>query len=251
MEGGRIETGQLDVTVTDATGNRTREISVPNDVATRFIVLGLVELLQLPPVGPDGQPLSYKFNHKQSGRLISDHQTLGDAGVAQNDTLRLVVEITAGPAVDLLALGMVTGAAEAAGVMTVRWMKERLDGRASAKHAESSEDLATTIDRPATDASSVEETVVDRNSSTARGSVPMSAATLDRQQAESVARLIEALNGTPEAVVRTDSLLMIKVTGPNGARIVGRTLTAREMIAIEREPSLLESPTDLLRLIGL
>lgn len=56
----------------------------------------LVQVMELPSVGPDGQPLSYKFHHKQSGRQIGDHETLEAAGVKDNDVLRLVAEITAG-----------------------------------------------------------------------------------------------------------------------------------------------------------
>jgi len=86
----------MDLTIVDATGNKTEEVTVPGDVATGRIVGKLVELLQLPVTGPDGQPLSYKFHHKQSGRQINDNETLADAGVAENDVLRLVAEITAG-----------------------------------------------------------------------------------------------------------------------------------------------------------
>lgn len=73
---------------------------------------------------------------------------------------------------------------------------------------------------------------------------------VDRDEAESAARLIEALRDTPEAVMRMGSLLVIKVTGPGGARVVARTLTTDEMIAVNQKPSLLESPQDLLDLIG-
>jgi len=86
----------MDLTVVDATGNKTEEVSVPENVAAGRIVGKLVELLQLPVSGPDGQPLSYKFHHKQSGRQINDNETLEDAGVKQDDVLRLVAEITAG-----------------------------------------------------------------------------------------------------------------------------------------------------------
>jgi hypothetical protein len=86
----------MDLTVVDATGNKTEEVSVPDTVASGRIVGKLVELLQLPAVGPDGQPLSYKFHHKQSGRQINDNETLAEAGVNENDVLRLVAEITAG-----------------------------------------------------------------------------------------------------------------------------------------------------------
>lgn len=86
----------MDLTVVDATGNKSEEVTVPGDVAAGRIVGKLVELLQLPSVGPDGQPLSYKFHHKQSGRQIDDNETLVGAGVGDNDVLRLVAEITAG-----------------------------------------------------------------------------------------------------------------------------------------------------------
>jgi len=86
----------MDLTVVDATGNKTEEVTVPETVAAGRIVGKLVGMLQLPTVGPDGQPLSYKFHHKQSGRQINDNETLADAGVHDNDVLRLVAEITAG-----------------------------------------------------------------------------------------------------------------------------------------------------------
>ena len=86
----------MDITVVDATGNKSEEATVPGDTAAGRIVAKLVELMQLPTFGPDGQPLSYKFHHKQSGRQIADHETLSQAGVRDNDVVRLVAEITAG-----------------------------------------------------------------------------------------------------------------------------------------------------------
>ena len=86
----------MDVTIVDATGNKTEEATVPGDAAAGRITARLVEMLNLPRVGPDGQPLSYKFHHKQSGRQIHDNQTLEECGVRDGDVLRLVAEITAG-----------------------------------------------------------------------------------------------------------------------------------------------------------
>jgi hypothetical protein len=86
----------LDVTVLDATGNKQEDASVPGDVASGRIIARLVELMELPIIGPDGQPLSYKFHHKRSGRQIDDEETLDGVGVEHGDTLRLVAEITAG-----------------------------------------------------------------------------------------------------------------------------------------------------------
>jgi hypothetical protein len=86
----------MDITVVDATGNKTEEASVPHDAAAGRILAKLVELMELPALGPDGQPMSYKFHHKQSGRQVNDHETLEQAGVKDGDVLRLVPEITAG-----------------------------------------------------------------------------------------------------------------------------------------------------------
>lgn len=86
----------MDLTVVDATGSKTEEASVPDDVASGRIVLKLVELMALPRVGPDGQPLSYKFHHKRSGRQVNDNESLSDADVQDGDVVRLVPEITAG-----------------------------------------------------------------------------------------------------------------------------------------------------------
>ena len=86
----------IDVVITDATGSRRQEASVPNDAQSIRLIARLIDLMQLPVVGPDGQPLSYKFHHRASGRQLRDDETLLSAGVNSGDTLRLVAEITAG-----------------------------------------------------------------------------------------------------------------------------------------------------------
>lgn len=88
--------GQIDVVVTDATASRKEEATVPDDARTVRLVAKLVEVMGLPVVGPDGQPMSYKLHHRASGRQLRDDERLVDAGVSPGDTLRLVPEITAG-----------------------------------------------------------------------------------------------------------------------------------------------------------
>jgi uncharacterized ubiquitin-like protein YukD len=85
-----------DVIITDATGSRQQEATVPDDARSIRLIAKLIELLGLPVTGPDGQPLSYTFHHRASGRQLRDDETLAEAGVADGDTLRLVAEITAG-----------------------------------------------------------------------------------------------------------------------------------------------------------
>jgi hypothetical protein len=52
--------------------------------------------MSMPQFAPDGQPLSYKFHHRTTGRQLLDDQSLAQAGVRDGDVLRLQPEITAG-----------------------------------------------------------------------------------------------------------------------------------------------------------
>ena len=86
----------LNVEVWDATGTKKTPATLPDDAPVSKIIYVLAERLELPTVGPDGMPLSYKFHHKNSGRQLGDGETLRDANVRENDILRLQPEITAG-----------------------------------------------------------------------------------------------------------------------------------------------------------
>lgn len=87
---------EITLTVTDAAEARSQEVTVPDDVAVIRVIAKLVELMKLPMVGPDGQPLAYKFHHRASGRQLRDDDTFTSAGVNDGDTVRLLAEITAG-----------------------------------------------------------------------------------------------------------------------------------------------------------
>jgi WXG100 protein secretion system (Wss), protein YukD len=86
----------IKVVISDATGIRNQEATVPDDAQVIRLIARLIELMDLPVSGPDGQPLSYKFHHRASGRQLKDTDTLVESGVSEGDTLRLVAEITAG-----------------------------------------------------------------------------------------------------------------------------------------------------------
>lgn len=88
--------GKINVKMIDATGSKEQEATVPDDAPVRRIIAKLVEMMNLPATGPDGQPISYKFHHKASGRQLADEDTLAGAGVKDGDVLRLQPEITAG-----------------------------------------------------------------------------------------------------------------------------------------------------------
>jgi hypothetical protein len=93
--GGKLM-AMINVQVWDATGNKRREVELPDDVAVNRILAVLVEKMNLPQVAPDGQPLSYKFHHRASGKQLLDDQSLSDVRAKDGDVLRLQPEITAG-----------------------------------------------------------------------------------------------------------------------------------------------------------
>jgi hypothetical protein len=88
----------IQVEVWDATGSKRQRVELPDDAAVNRILVVLVEKLNLPRNSPDGQLMSYKFHHKESGRQLLDRQTLKEAGVVEGDILRIQPEITAGGA---------------------------------------------------------------------------------------------------------------------------------------------------------
>ena len=86
----------ITIEVWDATGNKKQTVELPSDAAVNRVIAVLVEKMNLPRHSPDGQMMSYKFQHKASGRQLLDDQTLASAGVRHGDVLRLQPEITAG-----------------------------------------------------------------------------------------------------------------------------------------------------------
>ncbi|MBC7782355.1 MAG: EsaB/YukD family protein [Burkholderiales bacterium] len=88
--------GLITVEVWDATGNKKREVEMPDDAPLQRILAVLIEKMSFPQYGPDGQLLSYKCQHRQTGKQLLETQTLSAAGVAGGDVLRLLPEITAG-----------------------------------------------------------------------------------------------------------------------------------------------------------
>ena len=86
----------VNVQVWDATGNKKQEVEMPDDVPINRILAVLLQRMNFPEMAPDGQPLSYKFHHRGSGKQLLDTQCLKDVGVKEGDVLRLQPEITAG-----------------------------------------------------------------------------------------------------------------------------------------------------------
>jgi hypothetical protein len=86
----------ISIEVWDATGNKKQLVQLPADAAVNRVVAVLVQKMNLPQHSPDGQLMSYKFQHRPTGRQLLDTETLASAGVRDGDIVRLQPEITAG-----------------------------------------------------------------------------------------------------------------------------------------------------------
>jgi uncharacterized ubiquitin-like protein YukD len=86
----------ITIEVWDATGNKKQLVELPADAPVNRVIAVLVEKMNLPRHSPDGQLMSYKFQHRASGRQLLDEETLSSAGVRDGDIVRMQPEITAG-----------------------------------------------------------------------------------------------------------------------------------------------------------
>jgi len=74
----------------------TRNAEIPTDVPVKELIPELATTLELPTVGPDGRPVSYRLDSKALGRELQEDETLEEAGVPEDDRLMITADITAG-----------------------------------------------------------------------------------------------------------------------------------------------------------
>lgn len=84
----------LRVMISDTIGNRTHAAELPHDVPMRQLIPALLTHLNLPVIGVDGQPISYRIYH--DNREIGEEENLEQASVQANSTLTLSQEAQAG-----------------------------------------------------------------------------------------------------------------------------------------------------------
>src|SRR5512143_1742757 len=73
-----------------------RAAEVPDDVPVKELMPELTSLLELPTVGPDGRPRTYRIDSKGLGRELREDETLSSAGIPDNDRLMMTADITEG-----------------------------------------------------------------------------------------------------------------------------------------------------------
>lgn len=91
-----VEQQGTQVTFLDQTGAKSVEAVVADTVTVRRILPNIITKMNLPMIGPDGQPMSYSLDHKEGGRRLHENETLIDANVAPGDHLIIYPEIVAG-----------------------------------------------------------------------------------------------------------------------------------------------------------
>ena len=84
------------VTFLDQTGAKSVDAVVAEDITVKRILPNIITKMNLPVVGPDGQPMSYSLDHKEGGRRLDENQTLVQSNVGDGDHLIVYPEIVAG-----------------------------------------------------------------------------------------------------------------------------------------------------------
>ncbi len=84
------------VTFLDQTGAKSVEAVVSHTVTVQKILPSIITKMNLPMIGPDGQPMSYSLDHKEGGRRLLEHETLVEANVKDGHHLIIYPEIVAG-----------------------------------------------------------------------------------------------------------------------------------------------------------
>ena len=84
------------VTFLDQTGAKSVEAVIADTVSVKRILPNIITKMNLPVMGPDGQPMSYSLDHKEGGKRLREDQTLMDASVNDGDHLIVYPEIVAG-----------------------------------------------------------------------------------------------------------------------------------------------------------
>lgn len=84
------------VTFLDQTGAKSVNAVISDTVIVKRILPNIITKMNLPVMGPDGQPMSYSLDHKEGGKRLQENQTLPSAGVKDNDHLIVYPEIVAG-----------------------------------------------------------------------------------------------------------------------------------------------------------
>ena len=84
------------VTFLDQTGAKSVDAVIADTVSVKRILPNIITKMNLPVMGPDGQPMSYSLDHKEGGKRLREDETLPAAAVRDGHHLIVYPEIVAG-----------------------------------------------------------------------------------------------------------------------------------------------------------
>ena len=86
------------VSILDPTGSKKTTVELPDNVSVERLLESLVPKLGLPPNDQAGQPISYRLSGTRDGQeqAINPDQTLSQAGIEDDDALRLYANMQGG-----------------------------------------------------------------------------------------------------------------------------------------------------------
>ncbi len=73
---------------------------------------------------------------------------------------------------------------------------------------------------------------------------------VDKNQAEAVSALVSSLENVGDAAIQVGSLLIVKTTNNQGASVAVRTLTQNQLSLLEKDPSILKIPSNILEVLS-
>jgi hypothetical protein len=85
----------IKVIIYDPTGSKKTPVELPNDVPMRRLIPALVSKMGL-PTQQGANPITYRLDHRESGKRLGETESLTDAGVKEDDILSLFPEVSAG-----------------------------------------------------------------------------------------------------------------------------------------------------------
>src|SRR5258708_9718911 len=92
----------MNVTIVLPSGG-ARAAEVPDDVPVHELMPEFSSMLELPTVGPDGRPMTYRLDSKALGRELKEDETFSAAGIPNDDRLMLTADITAGAGTNVVS----------------------------------------------------------------------------------------------------------------------------------------------------
>ncbi len=85
----------INVTLTEAATNTPHSVELPRDIPMSRLIPALIDRLDLPITGPDGQAMSYRLQ-TEDGTVLGDNDTLNSVGVQDGSNITLSAEMQAG-----------------------------------------------------------------------------------------------------------------------------------------------------------